>query len=137
MSAGGRASQRKGAEAERELARLLRGYGYEVERGGSLSYGTVPDLTGLPGLHIEAKRCERLALPAWVEQAEADAARFRDGVPVVVFRQSREPWRVCLRLSDFMEIYKKTAPPLRAVNEPLPRFCGGCVKSHEKEAEET
>ena len=107
----GRSAQRKGADGERELARILRGYGYEIERGGSLSYGAVPDLTGLPGLHLEVKRCERLALPAWVVQAEEDAARFRDGAPVVVFRQSNEPWRVCLRLSDFLTIYKQVFPP--------------------------
>ena len=44
----GRSSQRKGADGERELAALLREYGYPVERGGSLSFGEVPDLTGLP-----------------------------------------------------------------------------------------
>ena len=52
----GRSSQRKGADGERELAALLREYGYPVERGGSLSFGEVPDLTGLPGIHIECKR---------------------------------------------------------------------------------
>lgn len=30
----GRSSQRKGADGERELAALLREYGYPVERGG-------------------------------------------------------------------------------------------------------
>ena len=44
----GRSSQRKGADGERELAALLREYGYTVKRGGSLSFGEVPDLTGLP-----------------------------------------------------------------------------------------
>lgn len=44
-----RASQRKGAAGERELAAILRGRGYDIERGGSLSYGEVPDLVGLPG----------------------------------------------------------------------------------------
>ena len=39
----GRSSQRKGADGERELAGILRGRGYDIERGGSLSYGEVPD----------------------------------------------------------------------------------------------
>jgi len=56
----GRSSQRKGADGERELAALLREYGYPVERGGSLSFGEVPDLTGLPGVYIECKRAEQL-----------------------------------------------------------------------------
>lgn len=55
-----RSSQRKGAGGERELATLLHEHGYDIERGGCLSYGTVPDLTGLPGIHIEVKRVEKL-----------------------------------------------------------------------------
>jgi len=58
----GRSSQRKGADGERELANILREHGYTVERGGSLSFGEAPDLTGLPGVHIEVKRRERLEL---------------------------------------------------------------------------
>ena len=49
-------SQRKGAHGERELAAVLRQYGYEIRRGGSLSFVEVPDLVGLPGVHIEVKR---------------------------------------------------------------------------------
>ena len=81
----GRKSQRKGADGERELAALLREYGYPVERGGSLSFGEVPDLTGLPGVHIECKRAEQLRPYSWLEQAERDAVRFGDGLPAVFF----------------------------------------------------
>lgn len=102
----GRPSQRKGREAERELASILLSYGYEAEPGAPMNYGTEADVHGLPGIHIEVKRCERLNLPAWIEQAERDALRMQDGAPVVVFRQNREPWRVCLRLSDFMKYYR-------------------------------
>ena len=52
----GRTSKRKGRAGELELAKLLRGYGYDVEPGRAVSFGTVPDLTGLPGVHIECKR---------------------------------------------------------------------------------
>ena len=50
----GKTSQRKGADGERELASILRDHGFEIERGGSLSFGEVSDLFGLPGIHIEA-----------------------------------------------------------------------------------
>lgn len=33
----GKASQRKGADGERELAAVLREYGYEIKRGGSMA----------------------------------------------------------------------------------------------------
>lgn len=105
----GKSSQRKGADGERELAALLREYGYPVERGGSLSFGEVPDLTGLPGVHIECKRTEQLRPYDWMAQAERDAARFGDGLPAVFFRRSHAPWLVTMRLDDWMNLYKRTS----------------------------
>ena len=82
-------SQRKGADGERELADILRGYGYSIQRGGSLSFGELPDLAGLPGIHIEVKRVERLNISEAMKQAARDAGRFRDGSPAVFHRRSR------------------------------------------------
>ena len=98
-------SQRKGAHGERELAAVLRQYGYEIRRGGSLSFGEVPDLVGLPGVHIEVKRVERLNVPEAMHQATRDSERFRDGAPAVFHRRSREPWLVTMRLVDCMTLY--------------------------------
>lgn len=58
----GSKSQRKGANGERELAAILKEYGYDCTRGGSLSFGEIPDIVGLPGVHIEVKRVEKLKL---------------------------------------------------------------------------
>lgn len=104
----GRRSQAKGANGERELAAILRGYGYDIQRGGSLSFGEVPDLSGLCGVHIECKRCEQLRLSEWLRQAATDAERFGDGLPAVFFRRSREPWVVCMKLEDWMRLYAAT-----------------------------
>ena len=101
----GRRSQAKGASGERELASILRGYGYDIQRGGSLSFGEEPDLVGLPGVHVECKRTEQLRLSEWLKQAERDAQRFGDGAPAVFFRRSREPWAVVMRLEDWMKLY--------------------------------
>jgi len=98
-------SVRKGAGGERELAALLREYGYDIRRGGSLSFGAVPDLTGLSGIHIECKRCEVLRLSEWMQQARRDADRF-GGLPAVFFRRSREPWAVVMQLEDWMQLYR-------------------------------
>ena len=98
-------SQRKGAHGERELAAVLRQYGYEIRRGGSLSFVEVPDLVGLPGVHIEVKRVERLNVPEAMHQATRDSERFRDGAPAVFHRRSREPWLVTMSLANFMDIY--------------------------------
>ena len=101
-----RASQRKGAQGERELAGILAGYGYQVRRGGSLSFGEVPDLAGLPGVHIEVKRVERLNVGEAMAQAIQDSERFQDGAPALFHRRSRAPWLVTMRLEDWMRMYK-------------------------------
>lgn len=103
----GKSQQRKGANGEKELAEVLRGYGYDVTRGGSLTFGAVPDLVGLPGVHIEVKRVERLNVGTAMEQAAEDAARFGDGMPVVFHRRNRKPWLVTMLLDDFLIMYEK------------------------------
>ncbi len=103
----GRASQRKGADGERELAEKLKEYGFDMKRGGSLSFGAVPDLVGLPGIHIEVKRVERLNVGAAMQQAIDDAARFNDGAPILFHRRNRKPWLVTMQLDDFMKLYMK------------------------------
>ena len=101
-----RSQQRKGAEGERELVSVLKEYGYETKRGGSETYGTIPDVTGLPGIHIEVKRVERLNITEALAQAARDADRFRDGMPTVFHRRNRQPWLVTMRLDDWMKLYK-------------------------------
>ena len=103
----GKQSQRKGAAGELELVEILNGYGYETERGGSLTYGTVPDVTGLPGIHIECKRSERLNILEAINQAARDSLRFRDGLPAVFHRRNRQPWLVTMRLVDWMTLYRR------------------------------
>lgn len=101
----GAKSQRKGRGGELELSRILQAHGYDVEPGRALSYGEVPDLSGLPGVHIECKRAESLRLSEWMAQAERDAQRFGDGLPAIFFRRSRSPWCVVMKLEDWMAIY--------------------------------
>ena len=72
-----------------------------------MSFGEVPDLSGLPDIHIEVKRVERLNISAAMAQAARDASRFQDGAPTVFHRRSREPWLVTQRLEDWLKIYQK------------------------------
>lgn len=101
----GRKSQKKGRGGELELARLLQGYGYDVQPGKAVSFDSTPDLTGLPGIHIECKRAEQLRPYDWMAQAERDAVRFGDGLPAVFFRRNRQPWLVTMRLDDWIRLY--------------------------------
>ena len=100
-----RSQQRKGADGERELATVLNKYGFQTARGGSQTFGTVPDVTGLPGIHIEVKRVERLNIGEAMTQAVKDSERFNDGMPTVFHRRNRQPWLVTMRLEDWIKLY--------------------------------
>jgi len=104
----GAKSQRKGAAAERELAAILRERGYDARRGGSLSFGEVPDLYGLDGVHIEVKRREGVNMAAALRQAAADAEKFGDGLPCVFHRSNRQSWKVTMELSNWLKLYEKS-----------------------------
>lgn len=92
-------SQReKGARGEREFAELLREYGFDARRDGRLDDDLDHDV---PGVHIEVKRRNTLALPSWTRQAEQDAG---GRVPVVAYRGDRDPWRVSMPAAFFLEL---------------------------------
>ena len=99
-------SRNKGAVGERELAKVLKGYGYDCRRGQQYC-GTNgdADVVGLPGLHIECKRAERLNLDDAMAQAKADARR--EEIPVVMHRKNNGKWRVTIGLEDFVTIYRE------------------------------
>lgn len=96
-------SRRKGADGERELAGVLRSYGYSSHRGQQYCGANGDaDVVGLPGIHIECKRVERLNLDDAMAQAKADC---KGDKPMVFHRKNRGEWRVTMRLEDFMELY--------------------------------
>ena len=97
-------SKTKGRVGERELATILRGYGYETRRGQQFSgKNGDADVVGLPGIHIECKRVERLNLQDAFDQSKRDA---RDGeFPTVFHRRNHCEWLVTMRLVDFIELY--------------------------------
>ena len=105
-----RSQQRKGADGEKELTSLLRRAGYPVSWGGNKTYGAVPDVSGLPGIHIECKRVEALNVTRAMEQAERDADRFRDGAPAVFHRRNQKPWLVTMLLEDWLRLYSSSNP---------------------------
>lgn len=103
----GSRSQRKGADGERELATILQQHGYDCNRGGSLTFGEVADITGLPGIHIEVKRVEKLNVVEAMEQSIRDSERMKDGVPTLFHRRNRKPWLVTMRLVDWLKLYQQ------------------------------
>lgn len=98
-------SRSKGKKGELELAKKLRDYGYDCRRGQQYCGANGDaDVIGLPGIHIECKRVERLDLYGAMAQAIADS---KGKMPVVMHRKNHCHWLVTMRLDDWMEIYRE------------------------------
>ena len=96
----GRKQRNKGASGERELAKLLsERLGAEVSRNLLQSREGGHDLNGIKGWALEVKRQETLSINTWWGQTlrQADSAEAK---PVLAYRQSRQPWKFIVRLTD-------------------------------------
>lgn len=117
-------SRNKGAIGERELAALLREWGYDAARGQQFK-GSVesPDVTGVPGVHFEVKRTENFRLYSAVDQARRDA----DGraMPVVAHRCNNKPnssrgdWLFVIGAADFRRLLELYRPPIIRLEDVL------------------
>lgn len=100
-------SRDKGKRGEREIALVLREHGFEARRGQQYCGANGDaDVVGVPGLHIEVKRTEKFRMYEALDQARNDARE--DELPVVFTRKNNCDWVACLRLDDFMELFKET-----------------------------
>lgn len=97
-----RSQRDKGASAEREVAKILNDYGIDARRGQVFNHE--PDIVTDTHLHIEVKRQETLKINDWWKQSVS--ASGEDEIPTVVFRRNREPWKIMLSLTDFLELVK-------------------------------
>ena len=108
-------SRDKGARGERELANKLKEYGYDCRRGQQYSGSNGDaDVVGLPKLHIECKRVERLNLYDAMAQANHDAKA--DELPTVFHRKNNAKWLVTMSLDSFMKLYKAYFEELKENN---------------------
>ena len=99
-------SRTKGAVGERELAKKLREYGYDCRRGQQYCGANGDaDVIGLPGIHIECKRVERLNIDDAMVQAIRD--RREGEYPAVFHRKNNGKWMVTMLLDDWQEIYRE------------------------------
>lgn len=99
-----KAQREKGKRGERELANILKGFGYDTRRGQQFCGANGDaDVVGLPNVHIECKRVERLNISEAMKQARNDA-KYGE-IPAVFHRRNNERWLVTLDLNDFMKLY--------------------------------
>lgn len=98
-------SRNKGKRGELEAAHLLKDHGYDARRGQQFSGANGdPDVVGLPGIHLEIKRVEKLNIDDALNQSIRDARE--NEIPIVMHRKNRTEWKVTLRFTDWIEMYK-------------------------------
>lgn len=98
--------QMKGKRGEREVkdnfiatmqgveARMSKkGVSENVKRNTTQSDRGGDDIVGIPLISVEVKRQETLSLNTWWQQAVKQGNKLRLQ-PVLIYRQSRKPWRV-------------------------------------------
>jgi Holliday junction resolvase len=103
----GRSSRNKGAQGERELAKLLSDkLGLDSIKRGYV-FCRESDVIGLKGIHIECKRVEKLNIENAMEQARNEAEKRKDGKPTLFHRRNRKGWLVTMDLDDWIELYRR------------------------------
>jgi len=102
-------SREKGARAEREVAQILKNYGFSARRGQQYSGGSdSPDVfvEGFRGkFHLEVKRTESFQLEKSLKQARSDSGEGE--VPVVVHRKNNNDWVAVLDFELFLTLIKE------------------------------
>jgi len=103
-------SRNKGKQGERDIANIIYyATGINMERNLSQSAKGGHDLNGIPGISIEVKRQEKLAINTWWKQTIRQALDA-DSIPILVYRQNRKPWifvvgttRTTMTQADFLK----------------------------------
>ena len=89
MAVKGKGARNKGAQGEREFLKIVtelladRGVTVELRRNYDQTAIGGADCLRLPGVAIEVKRQETLALPSWWRQAIDQAQRCEEAIPVL------------------------------------------------------
>lgn len=96
-------SKNKGKRGELELAHKLNDLGFKDARRtaqyNGKETGSLADVVGVPGVHVECKRNERLNINDAMEQAIRDCNEGE--APMVFHRKNGKPWLVTMLLDDW------------------------------------
>lgn len=101
-------SKQKGARGEREFSSLCREHGYDKARRTVQYAGRVEesaDIVGLPGVHVEVKRVERLNIYDAMSQSIVDTQG--DKRPIVAHRKNHCDWLITMRAGDWFDLYRE------------------------------
>jgi Holliday junction resolvase len=96
----GKSQRNKGAQAEREVLKLLGDeLGIALRRNLAQTREGGGDCLEIKGWAVEVKRQERLSRPSWWRQAVEQAQRV-GAQPMLLYRRSREPWRAFIHTHE-------------------------------------
>lgn len=102
--------KKKGKNGELEAVRLCRAEGWETYRTaqycGNSEEGAA-DIVGLPGIHVEVKRVERLNIDDALDQSTRDAAKTDKAIPIVLHRRNHTRWKVTMDAHDWFKLYRE------------------------------
>jgi len=97
-------SNQKGKVGEREFAKVCREHGYDARRSQQYCGANGDaDVVGLPGIHIEVKRVERLNIEGAMSQSKADAKAV---IPIVAHRKNHCEWLITMTAEDWFNMYR-------------------------------
>lgn len=101
-------SKRKGAKGELEFSKVCSANGYPAHRTQQYcgNTGDAADVVGLPHIHVEVKRVERLNIDTAMAQAIHDAEK-KGTVPIVAHRRNRQRWLITMTAEDWFKLYRE------------------------------
>lgn len=96
-------SRDKGLVGEREVKAAFQLAGFDARGTEGQGDHLVVCAAGVT-LHVEVKRAEALRMSDWSKQAEGEAPQGT--LPLLIYRRSREPWRVSIKLDDLLALLR-------------------------------
>lgn len=102
-------SKAKGKAGELEWVKVCKANGYDSVRRTAQycgKTGNAADCVGLPGIHQEVKRVERLNLYDALEQAIRDS-EGTGNIPVVFYRKNNAPWVAIQLVESWFPMYRE------------------------------
>jgi len=111
---GGKMSREKGKRGEREFASFCKAQGYDARRGQQFNGIDGEDVVGLPGIHVEVKRTERLNVYEAMEQAWKDS-HGKDSI--VAHRRNDHRWLVIMDADEWFKLYREYEASMAMANK--------------------
>jgi len=105
-------SKQKGNRGEREWAKFCKKEGFSVRRSVQYCGKIEPDAgdcTGLPYIHQEIKRTEKLNIYDAFEQSKRDAKST--AIPIVAHKRNHKNWLIIMEAKDWFKLYRIYSQP--------------------------